>query len=649
MQVVNIVKLLRINRTDFDLLFRQAQEFVPGERVRFEAIAYSAVSDEAFGLGIAYAQRNGFLDLLVQLLIDNELADPALVNYFLKQPKRQADLQTITDPTQAFDDPNILGLRLIQHSKWVCKVCIDGVSAGTGLLIGPDLVLTAYHVLRDLFKPDTANPSGPNVPDPAAAARLHTEFDNYYVLDDNAIRQLVPSTKVVAHSRWWVCHTPCHDTEIAGYLPDKLTSLAGFFDFAVIRLAVSIGNKDRRFKQIDENTVVPGKGQPVRIYQHPKGFPLKHWLGKIVGPKPANVAVFPTLRFLHDAGTQPGSSGGPCFDRHFNLIGLHQGAWPRAVRRGDKPPNRGVPIMGIRPHLTAALTAALQTPLIWSLGKSAAFAPVLGCRGFQQAIWQSVRGWKENPQPLANGTDSQVGGPTSKQLFVLSGSTAGSGKTFRTQVLNVLLPVNEHLLLNLRAEAIGKKNAIELAELIAQASEPDTTPIGVLPLPDTTAAARLGPDVWGPLLGQLEKARKGRLVWLVLTDLNNHNIDGEGATDLLSLIYEQVKTLSWLRVVLDGMQGDLSSDLLPYIDWIDTPPLTRDDMADYLRAFLAENNLQVDDLVIDLQLRSLERAYLKAQQQQPELANATLASAVIESVNDIMDSIGKPALADAVG
>jgi len=57
--------------------------------------------------------------------------------------------------------------------------------------------------------------------------------------------------------------------------------------------------------------------EPLLILQHPGGGPLKIALGTHENRK--------DLWFEHTVTTQRGSSGSPCFDSGFELVGLHRG------------------------------------------------------------------------------------------------------------------------------------------------------------------------------------------------------------------------------------------------------------------------------------------------------------------------------------
>ena len=634
MTTSEIVTRLRITPEEFEYLFMQAQSHLPvTSRMWFKTVAKTALGAEALQLGLDFAQANQFLDQLLLQIVSQERADATLTTFVLKKGgETSSPLQSILDAAQGFDDPLLMAQRLSQGAKWVCKIHIDDLVCGTGVLIKPNLVLTAYHVVEKLFVNDPANPQGPKIPDKTAGPRLKAEFDNVFSFQSAAaMPQLAGGEKIGGHpANWYVGAVPCHPLEFGRTLPDPLTDLGAWYDFAVIRLARPIGY-ERRWASLNRQAVVPTAGQPVLVFQHPAGQPLKTCTGKITDPSPPNLHVFPKLRFLHKTNTLPGSSGGPCFDKDFQLIGLHQGEWPLRIKRSKV--NRGVPITGICEHLNELPDPDVADSPVWTLGEAGSFAPVLGCDAFQAAIWKSVMDWKERAHRPTN--------QPAKQLFVLDSTfapfaakRAGSGKTFRTNVLTAMLPPSDHLLITLPAETIAKQSAVELAATIIRACglEPLRTEQPI----DTTNAALLGPDVWAPLLSALTQARQQRLVWLVLTDLNKINLDGQQTTDLLTLLYEQVKTLDWLRIVLDGMRGSLNNSLIPYLEPLDTPELTDKDVASYYRKFLAAKNMTIADAAIDLLTSVIAQDYQDDLLNAPDTANVLLVERVMRTTPNVV-------------
>lgn len=83
------------------------------------------------------------------------------------------------------------------------------------------------------------------------------------------------------------------------------------------------------------------------------------------------------------------------------------------------------------------------------------------------------------------------------------------------------------------------------------------------------------------------------MVWLLITDLNQFDIQGKLATELLLLIYEQVKTSSWLHIVLDGLKADIPRSLSTYEFCHRVEKITEAQIETYLRRFATFLNLNM--------------------------------------------------------
>src|SRR5262249_37042088 len=151
-----------------------------------------------------------------------------------------------------------------------------------------------------------------------------------------------PTLVEPAEKNWCVAFCACHSDELAGNLPADLSVLDGLYDYCVIRLKSTPG-LERGNARLDMRAVVPAADAPILVLQHPAGASMRHDQSVIAQPALySNAAQIPALRFVHLANALPGSSGGPCFDSTFSLIGFHQGAWNA---RAAQSANRGVPIV----------------------------------------------------------------------------------------------------------------------------------------------------------------------------------------------------------------------------------------------------------------------------------------------------------------
>jgi hypothetical protein len=588
-----IARALRASRAEFDTMFLQAQAEVGDpftERKHFEAVVDPSLSDvAAFEAALRFAQAKGWLETLVNIIIDAGLEDGSLTRILTEDRASQGDaaLQAMTNLARGFEQPDIVYRGIGDGIRWTGKIIVDGVARGTGVLIGPNLVLTAWHVVKDLFSPDAA---GEPHPIPASSTRLQVEFDDFLAMIGRTLRPVTP-LRVDAHQNWCISFSPCHNDELAGRLPANLAQLSGLWDYAVIRLTKAPGLM-RRWASLDARSVVPRKDDSIILFQHAGGQPLKfdqHFIGDLDPPAPSAV---PTFRFLHYANATGGSSGGPCFDKTFMLFGLHQGQWMNGSTN-DRIINRGIPAVRIIEHIKAKIQELpglepSENP-IWSLGEAKKYAPVIGTDDFQKVIWRSTI----------------AGAP---KLIVITGPK-GSGKTFRVELLSAMLADGGHLKISLNADSVSKLGAEKLAELIC--TKAGAVPPVIVPLTEvnSTPSVWLKDELLAKAMSALDAARNRRLVWVSLTNLNNFDIANDDASQFLFLLYEQTLAVDWLRVVLDGMRGDIPARLNSQREIHRVSEITRADIETYLGRFKAELNLPIDQVTISALPKMLLQSY----------------------------------------
>lgn len=235
-------------------------------------------------------------------------------------------------------DPAILRKMLVEFPARVCKMEIPG-GGGTGFLVGPDLVLTNYHVMEPICL------------NAARAADVVCRFDYSKKDDGTPVGEHDGLVCQLALPNWCVAKgdkSPWDETQ-QGPEPtvDQL-------DYCLIRLTERIGEGrlrdstdtqvDRRgWLAMDRGQQAGVAGQELFILQHPDGASLKFTIGDHRGFNSNQ------NRFYYDINTQKGSSGSPVFNAHLELVGLHNSGWKDAgklVKEGRKA-NQGIPISNI--------------------------------------------------------------------------------------------------------------------------------------------------------------------------------------------------------------------------------------------------------------------------------------------------------------
>lgn len=237
--------------------------------------------------------------------------------------------------------------KMSQVEGRICRIEIGGNAAGTGFLIGPDAVLTNYHVLEEILAGDT-KPTG-----------VACRFD-YKVLSDKSrlegiVAQLHPTD-------WKLDASPYSPAEKTRN-PDNPPPASDQLDYALVRIARRLGEEPftpgggaeaqkRGWLSMPAGPLTFVKDMPLIIGQHPDGSPLKVAFDtqSVIGE------VANGLRVRYRTNTEAGSSGSPVFDLDWKLVALHHMGDPAC----DLPPtyNQGIPIDKIRAQLLKTVKAA---------------------------------------------------------------------------------------------------------------------------------------------------------------------------------------------------------------------------------------------------------------------------------------------------
>jgi hypothetical protein len=250
--------------------------------------------------------------------------------------------KTIKDRLPAFDFAVFRENMALVETR-VCRVELGGNAAGTGFLVGPESVLTNYHVLKSVLT------------GAAPAAKVACRFDYKVLADDSRVEGVM----VGLHpADWKIDSSPNSAAEDTNH-PENPPPTPDELDYALVRLARKIGDESAAPKSGDSGPrrgwlVVPKVApafvpkMPLMIAQHPDGKPLK-----LAVDTESVIGVNATqTRVRYATNTEAGSSGSPVFDLNWNLVALHHLGDPAY----DHPAayNQGVPVDKIRARLTKA-------------------------------------------------------------------------------------------------------------------------------------------------------------------------------------------------------------------------------------------------------------------------------------------------------
>jgi Trypsin-like peptidase domain/Effector-associated domain 1 len=247
--------------------------------------------------------------------------------------KRLGELEGIVRPALPFLNIHDWVGRAARIEGQVCRVEFDGRGVGTGFLVGPDMLLTNYHVLKDV------------ITGKVAVSSVTFRFDFKIVTGNVAL----PGTpfKLVA-DQWLIDDSPYTDGEGRG-TPGDTDAPADQLDYALVRLEGDPGRQSlvadgppRGWVTVPTDAFAFAVRAPVFIVQHPQARPLKLALDTqgVIGVNAAGTRV------RYATNTEAGSSGSPVFNLAWDLVALHHYGDPAY----DHMPkfNQGVPVASIR-------------------------------------------------------------------------------------------------------------------------------------------------------------------------------------------------------------------------------------------------------------------------------------------------------------
>lgn len=270
-------------------------------------------------------------------------------------------LQRIVRDEFGFQDLSDWSRRVDALARCICRIeAPQGRAVATGFLVGPDLVLTNFHVREDVDK------LGVSWSDAVCRFDYRVLPDGRTVNEGTIFRFAQPHLQLESpYSPHEMGPPPAPDPS-----PEEL-------DYALLRLAVPVGElpigaTDRDVAEPNavrrgwiSLTNTPGDlqaGEVVLLLQHPDGRPLQQEFGTILTVN-AN-----KTRAYHSANTLGGSSGSPCLSPRGRLapLALHHAGISMAGLAGSqaRAQNVAIPLFQIKQHMRSRL-AEPQFKRIW--------------------------------------------------------------------------------------------------------------------------------------------------------------------------------------------------------------------------------------------------------------------------------------------
>ena len=202
---------------------------------------------------------------------------------------------------------------LVTASRRIAMIEVGGQPRGTGVLVGPDLLLTAAHVI-----------------DEEAPTAVSAVFDFF---PDPPRSRAETGVRITISAR--VAGSPPSPAERAGSRDDWNAPLE-CLDFALLQL--STPQPERGYYELSDEPYGFDQVPMLYIPQHPLGRFQAYT--EIKDPPRVNPAG---SRVRYRGNTEPGSSGSPVIDPQGRLVALHHYSVPRN--------NQGVPISAIAASL----------------------------------------------------------------------------------------------------------------------------------------------------------------------------------------------------------------------------------------------------------------------------------------------------------
>lgn len=239
--------------------------------------------------------------------------------------------------------------RFQRASNSICRISIDGATAGTGFLVGPDLVLTNFHVIEGAL-----GPSKRELPDGLLVRAVACVFDDRRLPGGGFNEGL--TVPVEPQCVMWSKYSPAEITE-SPYDPLPTTDE---LDYALLRLIDSVGDRavpgddprrQRGWIDLFDTTGEPARNDPVVVIQHPRGTAQFYYACNY------ETANDRKTRFVYNMVEARGSSGSPSLTGDFRIFALHHmgdGDWLPVH------PAQGVPITLIRDQIIKINAGALS-------------------------------------------------------------------------------------------------------------------------------------------------------------------------------------------------------------------------------------------------------------------------------------------------
>jgi hypothetical protein len=483
-------------------------------------------------------------------------------------------------------------------ARRLCLITIqDGAtkSQGTGFLVGPQTVLTNHHVVADLIDPVTGKARE------GSAGKISCKFET---LTDTTGR----SHPVVED--WLIDFSPVDPNPAQ---PGAVAPATKHLDYCAIRLQGAPG-RERGWYDLSATGSLDAATDAFFVFQHPHGVPQRAAFA-------TDTRLDADPDFLrHNVWTSPGSSGGLCLDNRFRPIAMHQGSQSDGGTAGPAPNRkRAIRLAAIREVAKDIARPDPKHDRITALSDGS--AAVIGRDATQSTL-----------RIMAEGRGTYI--------LVIRGGRQ-SGKSFSTLLLRDSIPGDQRIIISFGAADLPA-DARDLARMIlsqAGMAEADITGALASQARMTTSAASVA-DVFAILKRSLldiaaAGTTQGKLLWLLIDDLDKVNLPQIGSRALLDHIYSDSELAAVMRIVLIGLSdvllnvsaSTIATEVLPAPDKVEPR-----DIEDCLGRLLTQSGKASSAGEAGLQARIIAGAAEELRKWNPDRSPLSLLSGFVAGV-----------------
>lgn len=565
------------------------------------------------------AHGRGHLRALLTRCQEAGLAAPGLPGAAAPFLGAGSKLQSYVNGAWKPQNALINGRRFIQACDHICRISIDGKHKGTGVLIRPTLVVTAAHVIESLV-------GGERKPLEGSVGRLKVSFfDADDLMPDGEVAAAQPIDTAL-HQDWLAYYSPRADGEMEDLYPiDGVAGIKadeGPWDCALIRLAAPPRAGVRGYPLLPGNP--PAVTFGLHVLHHPAnplGAPMG-LLWSIGSAKKALGSGAKPLRWLHDANTDRGSSGAPCFNDDWRIVAFHQAGQDDVQALNQS--NRAVPIYRWVDEVNGVADQGEVTPyLSHAIDENRASTPVLGRRLLQDKAWRAMTSWVAlKPQ---------------QRVFVVLGEPR-TGKSFTTAILTGLSERAGCVLAAMDVRNSADATPLAFAQAVLDAVGA-TRPQGAGDGPSglTTELRDVSNDII-PRLGQtLQALAQQRPLWLVLDGLEICDTAAPGVAQVVDGLLAALAQFPALHLALIGWKGVVQAD---HVEGLSGEPSVAD-ILDHLLLTVAPPGYQPAPEVRAALLNFVQLVL----NQQPPVAPYARAAAAALAARDMIKALIGPTLA----